>query len=173
MGLARVLAVVLFFALLHNPVQAVQSVALAWDPNPDPTVVGYKMYWGVASSTYTNMVDAGNAMSVSIPGLVEGTTYFFAATSYDTFGLESDWSNEVSYTVRLPTVQIHAETEGQFILTLTGALGHTYDIEATEDFTAWTVIGTATLGSSGSLDSTDTNAASFPKRFYRARDTQP
>jgi hypothetical protein len=52
-------------------------------------------------------------------------------------------------------------------------MGHTYDIKATEDFTAWTVIGTVTLGASGSLDFTDTNAASFPKRFYRARDTQP
>jgi len=33
----------------------------------------------------------------------------------------------------------------------------------------WTVIGTATVGATGSLDFTDTNAASFSKRFYRTR----
>jgi hypothetical protein len=36
---------------------------------------------------------------------------------------------------------------------------------------AWTVIGTATMGASGSLDFTDTNAASFSTRFYRTQQT--
>ena len=52
---------------------------------------------------------------------------------------------------------------------MTGPIGHTYDILATQDFVTWTVIGTVTVGASGSLDFTDTNAASFSKRFYRTR----
>ena len=102
MGLTKILGVILFFALLHNPVQALQSVSLAWGPSPDSTVVGYKMYYGVASRTYTNLVDVGNATSGRIPGLVEGTTYYFAATAYDQPGVESEFSNEVGYTVALP-----------------------------------------------------------------------
>ena len=35
--------------------------------------------------------------------LASGATYFFAVTAYDTNGLESDYSSEVSYTVPLPT----------------------------------------------------------------------
>ena len=52
---------------------------------------------------------------------------------------------------------------------MTGPIGHTYDILATQDFITWTVIGTVTMGASGSLDFTVTNAASFSKRFYRTR----
>ena len=70
-------------------------------------------------------------------------------------------------------MQIRVTPTRQVVLTVTGQIGHTYDIQATQDFTTWTVIGTVTVGAGGSLDFTDTNAASFPKRFYRTHDTQP
>ena len=171
-GLARVFWVICFFVMLHSPVQAAQSVTLAWDPSPDPTVVGYNIYAGVVSGTYTNKLDVGNATNGIISGLVDGATYFFAVTAYDASGLESDFSNELSFTVpgAFSTLQIHAVTGGQFVVPVNGPAGHTYDVEATEDFTAWTVIGTVTLGISGSADFADTNAASFPKRFYRTQE---
>ena len=58
---------------------------------------------------------------------------------------------------------------GQFALTLTGTVGHTYNIQATQDFQTWTIIGTVTVGASGTLNFTDTNAASFSRRFYRTQ----
>ena len=36
--------------------------------------------------------------------LLNGTTYFFAVTAYDTNGLESDFSTEISYTIPEPPV---------------------------------------------------------------------
>jgi len=42
----------------------------------------------------------GNSTNVTVSGLVQGTNYFFAVTAYDSSGLESDYSNEMSY--RLP-----------------------------------------------------------------------
>jgi len=69
----------------------------------------------------------------------------------------------------LPGVQLRVTPTRQFILTVTGQIGHTYDIQATQDFKTWTVIGTVTVGASGSLNFTDTNAASFSRRFYRTR----
>jgi hypothetical protein len=60
-----------------------------------------------------------------------------------------------------------------FNFALNGRATHTYDIQATQDFTTWTVIGTVTTDAGGSAGFTDTNAASFPRRFYRIRDTQP
>ena len=171
MGLTRVLGGILFFALLQNPVQAVQSVSLAWDRSSDSSVIGYRIYYGMATQTYTNMVDVGNATNVTISGLADGTTNYFAATAYDILGLESDYSSELSYSVptAFASLRIRTAPAGQFVLTVTGPIGHTYDILATQDFKTWVVIGTVTVGASGSLDFTDTNAASFPKRFYRTR----
>ena len=68
-----------------------------------------------------------------------------------------------------PTVQVRSTQARQFMLTVTGQVGHTYDIQATQDFKTWTVIGTLTVGASGSLDFADTNTASFSRRFYRTR----
>lgn len=78
------------------------SVVLAWDASPDASVSGYRLYYGVASRTYTNTVDVGNVLTGVISNLVPGVTYYFAATAYATNGLESDFSNEVGYTVPLP-----------------------------------------------------------------------
>jgi hypothetical protein len=74
-------------------------VTLAWSASTDPNVAGYNIYYGGASHTYTNMIPVGNATSVTIPGLVQGTTYYFAATTYTTSGLESAFSGELAYLV--------------------------------------------------------------------------
>ena len=170
-GLTRVLGGILLVALLHNPVQAVLPVTLAWDPSLDTNVAGCNVYYGVASHSYTNMVHVGKATNATISGLVEGVTYYFAATAYSILGLESDFSNEASYTVptTLARLQIRAAPARLVVLTVTGQIGHTYEILATQNFTAWTVLGTVTVGAGGSSDFTDTNAASYPKRFYRTR----
>lgn len=174
--LVRVLGGIFFFVLFHNRVQALgatvppgQSVTLAWNPSTDPTVVGYNVYYGGASGNYTNTLFAGNATSLTVSGLVEGTTYYFATTAYNNSGVQSPFSSEVSYTVPTPRpgVQISVTPGGQFVLTVNGPIGQTCDVQATQDFITWTVIGIVTMGASGSLDFTDTNAASFSWRFYR------
>jgi hypothetical protein len=172
---------ILFFALLLHSVQAFsatasagQSVTVEWIPSPDTNVVGYNIYYGGVSGDYTNKTNVGQVTSATISGLVAGATYYFAATAYDSLGQESDFSSEASYLVpaERPTVQIRNAPAGQFILTVSGLIGQTYDIEATQDFVGWTVIGTVTMGASGSLDFTDADAAGFPQRFYRTRELQ-
>jgi hypothetical protein len=85
---------------------ASQSVRLGWDTNNDPDVAGYKIYYGAASHTYTDVVVVGNTNNGTVTGLVVGTTYYFAATSYNGSGTESPFSKEVSYTVPLNTPTI-------------------------------------------------------------------
>jgi len=177
MGLTRVLAGILFLALLYNPVQAFSvilpssyRVTLAWNPSLSTNVVGYNIYCGLASGVY-NSVESVTGTNTTITGLAAGTTYYFAATAVDALGVESQFSNETSYTTGVPTVRARTASAGQFVLTVSGLIGQTYDIEATQDFTTWTVIGTVTLEASGSVDFTDTNAASFSQRFYRTRET--
>jgi hypothetical protein len=174
MGLTRVLGGIVFFALLHNPVQAGPSATFAWDRSPESNIVDYRIRYGVASGTYTNMVSTSNATSATIDNLVEGVTYYFIATAYNILGLESDYSNEISYSVpmALASVQIRVAPARQIILTVAGPIGRTYDIQATEDFKTWTTIGTVTVGAGGVLDFADTNAAAFSKRFYRTYEIQ-
>lgn len=73
------------------------SVTLAWDASPDPSVSGYKIYQGPTSGVYTNHFDAGPALTYTVSNLTAGVTLFYAATAYSTNGLESAFSNEVSY----------------------------------------------------------------------------
>src|SRR4051812_16593763 len=73
-----------------SSVRATNSVTLAWDPNPEPDIAGYILYYGVASGIYTNSINVGHVTTNTISGLVEATTYFFVVTAYDTAGLESD-----------------------------------------------------------------------------------
>jgi len=78
---------------------ATGNVTLAWDANPDPSVAGYKLYYGTASGNYGTVIPAGTATTATASNLTEGATYYFAATDYDTNGFESDFSTEVAYTV--------------------------------------------------------------------------
>ena len=161
---------ILILTALITSVQAAGSVTLAWNQSTNPIVAGYNLYYGGASRTYTNKISTGSATNATVSGLVQGTTYYFAATAYASSGVESLSSSEVSYTAPiLPGVQLRVTPTRQFILTMNGPVGHTYDILATQDFKTWTVIGTVTVGTTGSLNFTDTNAASFSKRFYRTR----
>ena len=66
------------------PVRANESVTLAWNPSISLDVAGYMIYYGTASHVYTGVqLVLGNATSVTISGLVPGTTYYFAATAVD------------------------------------------------------------------------------------------
>ncbi len=47
---------------------------------------------------YSNVIEAGTSTNATVSGLINGATYYFAATAYDTSNLESDYSIEVSYT---------------------------------------------------------------------------
>ena len=62
---------------------------------------------------------------------------------------------------------MHATGNQQPILKVSGLIGATYDIMATQDLITWTVIGTVTLDASASANFTDLNAASYSQRFYR------
>ncbi len=101
------------------------NVTLAWDASCDLNVIGYRIYYGSSSNSLTpqygpivtyncpsniisytnivygtdfkNTVDAGNTTSITITNLNPGMYYYFAATSYDGQGNESDFSNQSIY----------------------------------------------------------------------------
>jgi len=71
------------------------SASLAW--NAATGVSGYRIHYGTSSGNYTASSTVGNTTSSTVPNLNDGTRYYFAVTAYDSSGVESDYSNEVSY----------------------------------------------------------------------------
>jgi len=77
------------------------SVQLAWDPNSETDLAGYKVYYGTISGQYASppqTAGVSTAPTYTVQNLAPGT-YFFVVTAYNTAGLESGFSNEVSTTI--------------------------------------------------------------------------
>jgi hypothetical protein len=107
------LGVLIFLAVLSALVMArpgaagAANITLAWDANTETDIAGYKIYYGTVSRTYANSINVGNFTSCTL-SLTEGRTYYFVATAYNTDGLESDYSSEISYYI--PAVSTGATT---------------------------------------------------------------
>ncbi len=82
------------------------SVMLAWNPVSSPLIAGYSVYYGGASGSYTNKISAGTSTNVLISGLIPGAMYYFAATTYNTNGMESPFSAEISYLLTTNSVPV-------------------------------------------------------------------
>lgn len=114
---------------LGYSIQAASSVTLAWDKSCDPSVSGYIVYYNTNFTTlstnvvaaytddcgnfhpqatnvyhmpFTFQAPAGTNCVLSISNLVSGMTYSFTVTATNLSGLESDYSNEVRFTVPTP-----------------------------------------------------------------------
>ncbi|MBI5579619.1 MAG: fibronectin type III domain-containing protein, partial [Deltaproteobacteria bacterium] len=75
------------------------QVTLAWNPNTESDLAGYRIHYGTASGSYTVHTDVHNVNSHTVTGLTAGQSYYFAATAYDAAGNESGYSNPVSFAV--------------------------------------------------------------------------
>ncbi len=89
---------VLLMALLVSVWVRAEQVTLAWDPNTESDLAGYKIHYGTTSRSYTSTVDVNRVTNYTVAGLSAGQTYFFAATAYNASGQQSGYSNEVSHT---------------------------------------------------------------------------
>ena len=74
-----------------------EEVTLAWDPNSEEDLEGYRLYYGFRSGTYAVTIDVGNTTTNKVFLAFGSETFFFAVTAYNTNKLESDFSNEVSF----------------------------------------------------------------------------
>ncbi len=123
---------------------ATQSVTLTWNPSSSPDVTGYKIYYGTVSGSYTNVVAVGAVTSVTITGLKEGVTYYFAASTYNSnLNQESDLSNETSYTVPTQATLAIQVTRNNGVATAvsvsaSGAVPNQWVLEASADLKNWT-----------------------------------
>lgn len=99
--------VIVFSLLLAFLASGAQSVTLAWNANTETNLMGYRLYYGTGTRTYsTNVSILAPTTTCTVTGLHSGLTYYFAVTAYCTDGLESDYSDEVYYTVPVSSVPV-------------------------------------------------------------------
>jgi hypothetical protein len=101
------------------------EVTLAWDGNSQPgvTVTGYRVYYGTDGDSYPSKGCEVANTTCKVSGLVDGETYYFVATAYNSYG-ESGYSDPVSYTVpdTLEEFTITASTDGDGDITPSGSV---------------------------------------------------
>jgi hypothetical protein len=78
------------------------SVTLTWNAdlptsNPATNTTGYRLHLGLASGNYTQITSLGNTTTVTVSHLISGTTYYFVVTAYNSAGIDSPKSNQVSF----------------------------------------------------------------------------
>src|SRR6185437_6469199 len=98
--LARLSSIAAFILFGATAAQAA-TLTLAWDANPEP-VSGYILYWGSQSGQYTQSLDVGKTTSRSLNGLANNTPYYFIVRAYNSAGMLSAPSIEVSRRVGVP-----------------------------------------------------------------------
>ncbi len=62
--LLTILFILIFSFLAHGG-----AVTLAWDANTESDLLGYKIYWGEISGTYSDEIDVGNQTTYTVIGL--------------------------------------------------------------------------------------------------------
>ncbi len=65
------------------------------DGSPLGDLAGFKIYYGTSPFNYTHSIDVKNVTRYTLQNLPPGTWYF-AVTAYDSIGVESAFSNELS-----------------------------------------------------------------------------
>ncbi|MEK7949894.1 Ig-like domain-containing protein [Luteolibacter soli] len=144
--LAAVFAAALSFAGSASAA-GTNSVSLAWDPNPETDLAGYRLQYGLTPGSYPNVIDAGKTTSATATGLNQGTTYYFTVVAYNTAGQTGTASSEVSYTV--PGTPNTAPAASDFSLTVAEDGQATATLSGTDgegDLLTYSIVSAPTKG---------------------------
>ena len=166
-------------------------VTLAWDANSETDLAGYRVYVGQESGKRTTSFEAGRATTITLENLTAGATYYVSVTAYNTTGLESLPSEEVSFTVlsvaaplvlepltappagdpaltaSTPTItQGGVLGSGGYGFVITATPGRRLAVYASDDMVNWELLATSD-NPTGRLQATDAAAAEEVGRYYQ------
>src|SRR5688500_12878084 len=79
-----------------------QAATLAWDPNPEPDIAGYRVSYGTQPGIHTISIEVGNVTTYQfLPP--PGQRYYIVVQARNTAGLLGPKSYEVMYDAQAPT----------------------------------------------------------------------
>ncbi len=99
----RFLAILGFISQISGAATSPDPINLAWDSNLESDIAGYRVHYGTASGTFSSMIEVGTLPEATLSGLEAGTTYFCAVQAFNTAGLTSGLSSEISFSI--PEIQ--------------------------------------------------------------------
>ena len=166
--------------LFFSTILARASVTFAWDPNPEPDVIGYRLHYGTQSGVYSTILDIGNYVSETLTNLQAGNTYYVTVTAYNSVG-ESGYSNEVSITTPsnppsgtpevklIPLVMLGENGTYSYSIEVHGQPGQSVTLETSDDLVQWIATETFVINEAGIYNylSSGIKLNRVPRKFYR------
>ena len=101
-GFTRLLLITLLLTMTAPPSLFGASVVLRWQPNTEPDLTGYNIYYGTQPRSYRPPIPVEGTATYTLEGLEENTLYYFAVTAVDNNGNESGFSEEISKSISAP-----------------------------------------------------------------------
>lgn len=154
--------------------QAQETFRLAWNPNPEADVVGYRVHVGTASRRYSlsfpTQSPPFNLSSSLLSSLPLGSTRYFAVTAVNRAGLESAFSEEVS-TSPEPSGPRLSQTlnSSALVLTVITLPGATVAFESSTDLRNWLFYVNRTANAQGVASLSQPRNSMVPTRFFRVQ----
>ena len=165
--------------LQASAVAGLPSVELTWSALPNEGVVGYNIYYGTQSGSYSYSASCGTESGILIQDLSGDEVYYFAVAAVDAYGNQSPLSNEASAkTVAPPPVRLTTQTyynNGQpYLLEINtpSTVAGPWEIDSSSDLQNWSYC-TSGYGN-GNGDGYDVDAyvsldPTVPQMFFRLR----
>ena len=101
---------IILFVFLFAAKALAGTATVSWTANTESDLASYKIYYGTSPRTgtdpktcgmcgYSTKVDVVKVLTYTFNNLIDGQTYYFSVSAYDTSNNESSFSGEVSKTI--------------------------------------------------------------------------
>lgn len=109
-GNAFALLTALILVFEPSSADAEITLRLAWDPNSEADVVGYRVGWSTDPGELRSHLDSGSATTIAIAGLAADTLYHFTVMAVNAAGLVSEPAPLLSHRTSSPAVPSPLDT---------------------------------------------------------------
>jgi len=82
------------------------SLTITWEPNTEPDLAGYFVYYGTKDRPYGNRIDVGGQTQYFIQNLKPGETYYVSVTAVDTAHNESVFLEQIAVTIKYTLIPL-------------------------------------------------------------------
>lgn len=99
--------IITFGILLLSVVSAMaDSLTITWEPNTEPDLAGYFVYYGTKDRPHGNRIDVGRQTQYFIQTLKPGETYYVSVTAVDTAHNESVFIEQIAVTIKYTLIPL-------------------------------------------------------------------